>query len=132
MTWIAPTERATDNAALEKRLWDAAEQAVPAPISGLKSQEYAGGRPQGSVLGLIFLRFAEVRFAAQRAKLESPSPFGGERAGVRGAGHPRPSDGRGAGGEGAPRVSRRGSRVGEPAANHAEAILYTNVFNKLT
>jgi hypothetical protein len=48
-------------------------------------------------------------FAAQRAKLD---------------GHPRPWDGRGAGGEGASRVSRRGSRVDEPAAYHAEGILY--------
>ena len=57
-------------------------------------------RPQGPgilrpVLGLIFLRFAEVRFAAQRAKLEKASAS-----------------------------SRRGSRVDEPAAYHAEGILY--------
>ena len=110
MHWIAPSEKDTDNAALEKRLWDAADQFRA--NSGLKSQEYSA-----PVLGLIFLRFA-----AQRAKLESPSPLGGERAGVRGdSSHPRPSDGRGAGGEGAPRVSRRGSRVDEPAAYHAEA-----------
>ncbi len=31
MIWIAPSEKDTANAALEKRLWDAAEQAVPAP-----------------------------------------------------------------------------------------------------
>ncbi len=49
--------------ALEKRLWDAADQFRA--NSGLKSQEYSA-----PVLGLIFLRFAEVRFAAQRAKLE--------------------------------------------------------------
>ena len=48
---------------LEKRLWDAADQFRA--NSGLKAQEYSG-----PVLGLIFLRFAEVRFAAQRAKLE--------------------------------------------------------------
>jgi len=30
MHWIAPSERDADTAALEKRLWDAAEQAVPA------------------------------------------------------------------------------------------------------
>src|ERR1700692_1420751 len=113
MIWIAPSEKDTDNAALEKRLWDAADQFRA--NSGLKSQEYSA-----PVLGLIFLRFAEVRFAAKRAQLESPSPLGGERAGplarssrrlgeVRGdSGHPRPSDGRGAGGEGVPRVSRRG------------------------
>ena len=118
MHWIAPSEKDTDNAALEKRLWDAADQFRA--NSGLKSQEYSA-----PVLGLIFLRFAEVRFAAKRAQLESPSPLGGERPGVRGdSGHPRPSDGRGAGGEGTPRVSRRGSRVDEPAAYHAEGILY--------
>ena len=44
---------------LEKRLWDAADQFRA--NSGLKSQEYSA-----PVLGLIFLRFAEVRFAAQR------------------------------------------------------------------
>ncbi len=76
MNWIAPTEKDTDNAALEKRLWDAADQFRA--NSGLKSQEYSA-----PVLGLIFLRFAEVRFAA-----------------------------------------RRGSRVDEPAAYHAEGILY--------
>src|SRR2546426_8357908 len=101
MHWIAPSEKDTDNAALEKRLWDAADQFRA--NSGLKSQEYSA-----PVLGLIFLRFSEVRFAAQRAKLESPSPVASR--------HPLPSDGRGAGGEGAPRVSRRGSRVDEPAA----------------
>ncbi|MBC8095300.1 MAG: type I restriction-modification system subunit M N-terminal domain-containing protein, partial [Akkermansiaceae bacterium] len=62
MIWIAPSEKDTDNAALEKRLWDAADQFRA--NSGLKSQEYSA-----PVLGLLFLRFAEVRFAAQRAKL---------------------------------------------------------------
>ena len=81
MIWIAPSENDTDNAALEKRLCDAAEQAVPAPQ--LAKSEYDVARPEG-LLGLIFLRFAEVRFAAKRAQLESPSPLGGERTGVRG------------------------------------------------
>lgn len=67
MIWIAPTEKDTDNAALEKRLWDAAAQFRA--NSGLKSQEYSA-----PVLGLIFLRFAEVRFAAQRARLEKSPP----------------------------------------------------------
>ena len=88
MLWIAPSEKDTDSAALEKRLWDAADQFRA--NSGLKAQEYSA-----PVLGLIFLRFAEVRFAAQRAKLE--------KAGA---------------------SSRRGSRVDEPAAYHAEGILY--------
>jgi type I restriction enzyme M protein len=86
--WIAPTEKDTATVALEKRLWDAADQFRA--NSGLKAQEYSG-----PILGLIFLRFAEVRFAAQRAKLE--------KAGA---------------------SSRRGSRVDEPAAYHAESILY--------
>ena len=38
MTWIAPSEKDTDNAALEKRLGDAADQFRA--NSGLKSQEY--------------------------------------------------------------------------------------------
>ena len=88
MHWIAPSEKDTENAALEKRLWDAADQFRA--NSGLKSHEYSA-----PVLGLIFLRFAEVRFAGQRARLE--------KAGA---------------------SSRRGSRVDEPAAYHAEGILY--------
>ena len=88
MHWIAPSEKDTANAALEKRLWDAADQFRA--NSGLKSQEYSA-----PVLGLIFLRFAEVRFAAQRAKLEKSATS-----------------------------SRRGSRLDEPAAYHAEGILY--------
>jgi type I restriction enzyme M protein len=88
MLWIAPSEKDTDNAALEKRLWDAADQFRA--NSGLKAQEYSG-----PILGLIFLRFAEVRFAVQHDKLQA------------------------AGGS-----SRRGSRVDEPAAYHAEGILF--------
>lgn len=93
MLWIAPSENDTDNAALEKRLWDAADQFRA--NSGLKSQEYSDGRLQGPVLDLIFLRFAGVRFATQRAKLEKASAS-----------------------------ARRGSRVDEPAAYHAEGILH--------
>jgi type I restriction enzyme M protein len=88
MQWIAPSEKDTDNAALEKRLWDAADQFRA--NSGLKSQEYSA-----PVLGLIFLRFAEVRFDAQRAKLEKASAS-----------------------------ARRGSRVDDPAAYHADGVLY--------
>jgi len=47
------------------------------------------------VLGLIFLRFAEARFSKQRAKLEKSASS-----------------------------SRRGNRLEEPAAYHAEGILY--------
>ncbi|HQR50581.1 MAG TPA: class I SAM-dependent DNA methyltransferase, partial [Methylophilaceae bacterium] len=99
MHWIAPSERDAASTSLEKRLWDAADQFRA--NSGLKAQEYSG-----PILGLIFLRFAEVRFAIQRSKLSLPSPSG-----------------RGVGGEGA-QPSRRGSRVDEPAAYHAEGILY--------
>ena len=70
MNWIAPSEEDTHNAALEKRLWDAAEQAVPAPH--FAETDFNGGGPLG-LLGLIFLRFAEGRFTAQRAKLEKAS-----------------------------------------------------------
>jgi len=86
--WIAPTEKNTAAATLEKRLWDAADQFRA--NSGLKAQEYSG-----PILGLIFLRFAEVRFAAQRAKLDAAGAS-----------------------------SRRGSRVDEPAAYHADNVLY--------
>ncbi len=88
MIWIAPSEKDTDNAALEKRLWDTADQFRA--NSGLKAQEYSG-----PILGIIFLRFAEVRFAKQREKLEKLGTS-----------------------------SRRGSRLDEPAAYHAEGILY--------
>jgi type I restriction enzyme M protein len=88
MKWIAPSEKDAASTSLEKRLWDAADQFRA--NSGLKAQEYSG-----PILGLIFLRFAEVRFAVQRTKLE-----------------------------GASASSRRGSRVEEPAAYHAEGILY--------
>ncbi len=88
MLWIAPSEKDTASATLEKRLWDAADQFRA--NSGLKAQEYSG-----PILGLIFLRFAEVRFAIQRSKLE-----------------------------GAGASARRGRRVDEPVAYHAEGILY--------
>ncbi|MBM3558053.1 MAG: SAM-dependent DNA methyltransferase, partial [Alphaproteobacteria bacterium] len=88
MRWTAAPEKDNGSVTLEKRLWDAADQFRA--NSGLKAQEYSG-----PILGLIFLRFAEVRFAAQRAKLE--------KAGA---------------------SSRRGSRVDEPAAYHADNVLY--------
>ncbi len=61
MQWITPSEKATHAATLEMRLWDAADQFRA--NSGIKPQEYSA-----PVLNLIFLRFAEVRFAARRAK----------------------------------------------------------------
>src|SRR5256885_10562721 len=66
MQWIAPSERDVATDALEKRLWSAADQLRA--NSGLTSAQYS--QP---VLGLIFLRFAEVRFAQQRTKLEKLS-----------------------------------------------------------
>ncbi|HEY5769823.1 MAG TPA: type I restriction-modification system subunit M N-terminal domain-containing protein [Terrimicrobium sp.] len=66
MYWIAPSEKDSISGSLEKRLWDSADQFRA--NSGLKAQEYSG-----PILGIIFLRFAEARFAAQRAKLEKVS-----------------------------------------------------------
>ena len=86
--WIAASGKDEATQTLEKRLWDAADQFRA--NSGLKSQEYST-----PVLGLIFLRFADVRFAAQRDKLD--------KAGA---------------------SARRGSRVDEPDAYIAEGILY--------
>jgi type I restriction enzyme M protein len=88
MHWIAPAEKDTVTAALEKRLWDAADQLRA--NSGLKAQEYSA-----PVLGLIFLRFAEVRFDAVRGKLGKTAPS-----------------------------ARRGSRIDDPTVYHAEGVLY--------
>lgn len=88
MKWIAPSEKDAAAADLEKRLWDSAEDFYA--NAGLKPQEYSA-----PVLGLIFLRFAEVRFAAQRAKLEEAGAS-----------------------------SRRGTRVDDPSAYHADNVLY--------
>ena len=88
MHWIAPSQKDTGTDTLEKRLWATADQFRA--NSGLSAAQYS--QP---VLGLIFLRFAEVRFAKQQAVLE--------KAGV---------------------SSRRGSRMEEPAAYHAEGVLY--------
>jgi type I restriction enzyme M protein len=88
MQWIAPSEKDAATDTLEKRLWAAAGQSRA--NSGLSAAQYS--QP---VLGLIFLRFSEVRFAKQRAKLEKTSAS-----------------------------TRRGSRVDEPAAYQANGILY--------
>jgi hypothetical protein len=63
MLWIAPSEKDAASTSLEKRLRDAADQFRA--NSGLKAQEYSG-----PILGLIFLRFAELRFAIQRSRVE--------------------------------------------------------------
>ena len=88
MIWIAPSEKDTGTETLESRLWAAADQLRA--ISGLTSAQYS--QP---VLGLIFLRFAEVRFLAQRVMLERHAAGG-----------------------------RRGSRVDDPTAYQAEGIVY--------
>src|SRR2546425_5265468 len=88
MHWIAPSEKDAANDTLEKRLWAAADQLRA--NSGLTSQQYSL-----PVLGLIFLRFAEVRFDKRRAELE--------KAGASG---------------------RRASRVDDPTAYHAEGVIY--------
>jgi type I restriction enzyme M protein len=88
MHWIAPAEKDASSTTLEKRLWEAADHFRA--NSGLKTHEYSG-----PILGLVFLRFAEVRLAVQRAKLEAAGAS-----------------------------ARRGSRVDEPAAYHADNVLY--------
>ena len=88
MKWVAPSKKDSATVTLEKRLWDAADQLRA--NSGLKPQEYSG-----PILGLIFLRFAEVRFAAQRVKLEAAGS-----------------------------TARRGSRLDDPSAYQAESVLY--------
>jgi type I restriction enzyme M protein len=88
MQWIAPSEKDNGNETLENRLWAAADQLRA--NSGLTSAQYS--QP---VLGLIFLRFAEVRFLAQRGVLEKQTGGG-----------------------------RRGSRVDETAAYQAKSVMY--------
>ncbi len=89
MRWVAPTEKDDANHQLEKRLWDAADQFRA--NSGLKAAQYSA-----PVLGLIFLRFAEARFAQRRAQLE--------KAGA------------------SPR--RGASRIDDPKAYQAEGVLF--------
>lgn len=88
MQWIAPSEKDTATDALENRLWDAADQLRA--NSGLNAAQYST-----PVLGLIFLRFADVCFAKIRSGLEKMASS-----------------------------SRCGSCVDEPAAYHAEGVLY--------
>ncbi|MSP38032.1 MAG: SAM-dependent DNA methyltransferase [Deltaproteobacteria bacterium] len=89
MQWIAPSEKDTATNTLETRLWAAADQLRA--NSGLTAAQYST-----PVLGLIFLRFAEARFAKRRSELEKASATG-----------------------------RRGSsRIDEPAAYHAEGVIY--------
>jgi type I restriction enzyme M protein len=89
MHWVAPSERDTASDTLEKRLWNAADQFRA--NSGLTAAQYSA-----PVLGLIFLLFAETRFAKRRADLESAGAS-----------------------------SRRAtSRTDDPAAYHAEGVIF--------
>lgn len=89
MLWIAPSEKDLASDALEKRLWNAADQFRA--NSGLTAAQYSA-----PVLGLIFLLFAETRFAKRRAELESAGASS----------------------------SRATSRTDEPAAYHAESVIF--------
>ena len=89
MHWIAPSERDIATDALEKRLWNAADQFRA--NSGLTAAQYSA-----PVLGLIFLLFAETRFAKLRKQLESAGAS-----------------------------SRRAtSRADDPDAYHAESVIF--------
>ena len=89
MHWIAPSERDTASDTLEKRLWNAADQFRA--NSGLTAAQYSA-----PVLGLIFLLFAETRFAQRRAELESAGASS----------------------------RRANSRADDPAAYHAESVIF--------
>jgi type I restriction enzyme M protein len=87
MRWIAPAEKDVAAASLEKRLWEAADELRA--NSGLTSAQY--GQP---VLGLIFLRFADAKFAARQAELQKAA------------------------------TGRRGSRVDDAGSYHAAGVVY--------
>jgi type I restriction enzyme M protein len=87
MRWVAPSEKDAGTAELEKRLWAAADELRA--NSGLTSAQY--GQP---VLGLIFLRFADAKFAARRAELEKVAS------------------------------GRRGSRVDDAGSYHAAGVIF--------
>lgn len=87
MRWIAPASKDTATATLEKQLWAAADELRA--NSGLTAAQYS--QP---VLGLIFLRFADVKFAARRADLEKGA------------------------------AGRRGSRVDDPGSYHSAGVLF--------
>jgi hypothetical protein len=72
--WLAPPERDLGKAAMEKSLWDAADQFRAK--SCLKAQE-----DSGPILGLIFLRFADARFMPRWRELKEAG--GSERRGSR-------------------------------------------------
>ena len=63
MHWTEPATAEDSHAALEKTLWDAANQLWS--NAALKPSEYSP-----TVLGLIFLRYADVRFVAVEKELK--------------------------------------------------------------
>jgi type I restriction enzyme M protein len=71
MHWTEPATADDSHAELEKKLWDAANQLWS--NASLKPSEYSP-----TVLGLIFLRYADVRFAAVEADLGRDRPPGGQ------------------------------------------------------
>ena len=88
MRWIAPSAKTPPPPPWKSASGRALTSSAPT----------AGSRPRSTrqpVLGLIFLRFADARFAARRADARA-----------------RPATG------------RRGSRVDDPAAYHAEGVLF--------
>lgn len=89
MQWIAPSHKDNGTETLEKRLWEAADQLRA--NSGLNAAQYST-----PVLGLIFLRFAEARFAKRREELEKAGSSG----------------------------RRAAPRIDDPAAYHAEGVVY--------
>ena len=89
MQWVAPAEKDAANTTLEDRLWAAADQLRA--NSGLTSAQYST-----PVLGLIFLRFAEARFAKCRGGLEKSGASG----------------------------RRAASRIDDPGAYHAQGLVY--------
>ena len=88
--WVAPPWKDPDAKGLEQRLWDAADELRA--NSNLKSSQYSA-----PVLGLIFLRFADVRFQARRRELEAAAAGGS---------------------------SRRGSQLDVPSAYHAAGVIF--------
>ena len=100
MHWTEPATADDSHAALEKTLWDAANQLWAG--ADLKPSEYSP-----TVLGLIFLRYADVRFVAVEADL------GRDRPGRDRPGRDRPPGG--------PSLSRR--RIGLTDF-HAAGVVY--------
>jgi len=99
MHWTVPADTDDSSAELERRLWATANTLWA--DADLKPSEYSP-----MVLGIIFLRYADVKFSAVEEEVNPPSPSG-----------------RGAGGEGAKPGSRRRRKVG-PTDYHAKGVLY--------